>query len=116
MTSLRHQRIIAIWLFISCATIFSMVILGGVTRLTDSGLSMVEWAPIMGALPPLNHEEWLKAFDLYQQFPEYKIHNHSMNLGDFKSIFWFEYSHRLLGRLIGMIFFFPMVFFLSKVG
>ena len=114
MTSLRHQRIIAIWLFISCATIFAMVILGGVTRLTDSGLSMVEWAPIMGALPPLNQEQWLKSFHLYQQFPEYKIHNHSMDLGDFKSIFWFEYSHRLLGRLIGMIFFFPMVFFFIK--
>ena len=114
MTSLRHQRIIAIWLFISCATIFSMVILGGVTRLTDSGLSMVEWAPIMGALPPLNHEEWLKAFHLYQQFPEYKIHNNTMDLGDFKSIFWFEYSHRLLGRFIGLLFFLPMVFFFIK--
>ena len=114
MTSLKHQRIIAIWLFISAATIFAMVILGGVTRLTDSGLSMVEWAPIMGALPPMGHDEWNKAFQLYQQFPEYKIHNHSMNLSDFKSIFWFEYSHRLLGRVIGMIFFFTMVFFFIK--
>ncbi len=114
MTSIKQQRIIAIWLFISCASIFAMVILGGVTRLTDSGLSMVEWAPIMGALPPLSNDEWLKAFHLYQQFPEFKIHNHAMDLTDFKSIFWFEYSHRLLGRLIGLIFFFPMVFFFIK--
>lgn len=114
MTSLHNQRIIAIWLFICCATIFLMVILGGVTRLTGSGLSMVEWAPIMGVLPPLNQTEWLETFLRYQQFPEYKINNHTMDLTGFKAIYWFEYSHRILGRLIGILFFFPMVFFFLK--
>jgi len=114
MISLKNQRIIAIWLFICCATIFFMVILGGVTRLTGSGLSMVEWSPIMGVLPPLNQTEWLETFHLYQQFPEYKINNHTMDLNGFKSIYWFEYSHRILGRFIGILFFFPMVFFFFK--
>ncbi len=114
MTTLGNQRIIAIWLFICAATIFLMVILGGVTRLTGSGLSMVEWAPIMGVLPPMSQADWLETFQLYQQFPEYKIHNHMLDLDGFKSIFWFEYSHRLLGRFIGLLFFFPMVFFFLK--
>ncbi len=114
MTSVNHQKIIALWLFICCAAIYAMVILGGVTRLTGSGLSMVEWAPIMGSLPPLNQSEWLEAFELYKQFPEYKIKNYNMDLNAFKSIFWFEYSHRILGRMIGIIFFFPMVFFFYK--
>ena len=106
-----QQKAIAIWLFICCATIFAMVILGGVTRLTGSGLSMVEWEPIMGILPPLGHAQWQETFLLYQQFPEYKIHNYSMNLEEFKSIFWFEYSHRLLGRAIGLIFILPLLYF-----
>ena len=114
MTSLKQQRIIAFWLFICAATIFGMVILGGLTRLTDSGLSMVEWAPIMGILPPLNQAEWLESFRLYQQFPEYKVINSTMDLNGFKSIYWFEYSHRILGRFIGFLFFFPMVFFFLK--
>jgi len=104
----------SIWLFICCFTIFAMVVLGGVTRLTGSGLSMVEWAPIMGTLPPLNEIEWLAAFDLYKQYPEFIITNSTMDLAGFKSIFWFEYSHRVLGRLIGLIFFFPMLFFFAK--
>jgi cytochrome c oxidase assembly protein subunit 15 len=111
---MRNQKIMAIWLFICCAAIFSMVVLGGVTRLTGSGLSMVEWAPIMGMLPPLSQSEWLDTFQLYKQFPEYKIHNYAMDLEGFKSIYWFEYSHRILGRLIGIIFFFPMLFFFLK--
>jgi len=106
-----QQKAIAIWLFICCATIFAMVILGGVTRLTGSGLSMVEWEPLMGILPPLSHAQWQETFFLYQQFPEYKIHNYSMNLAEFKSIFWFEYSHRLLGRAIGLIFILPLLYF-----
>ena len=114
MTSVNQQKIIALWLFICCAAIYAMIILGGVTRLTGSGLSMVQWAPIMGALPPLNQSEWLEIFELYKQFPEYKIKNYDMDLSAFKSIFWFEYSHRILGRMIGIIFFFPMVFFFYK--
>ncbi|MDH5473265.1 MAG: COX15/CtaA family protein [Gammaproteobacteria bacterium] len=112
--SSNHQKAIAIWLLICCATIFAMVILGGATRLTGSGLSMVQWAPIMGILPPLSLAEWQETFYLYQQFPEYKIKNYGMSLDEFKSIFWFEYSHRLLGRSIGIIFFFPMLYFFLR--
>ncbi len=107
-----NQKAIAVWLFICCATIFAMVVLGGVTRLTGSGLSMVEWEPLMGVLPPLSHSEWQETFLLYQQFPEYLINNYSMNLEEFKSIFWFEYSHRLLGRAIGLIFIIPLLYFI----
>jgi cytochrome c oxidase assembly protein subunit 15 len=109
-----NNKAIAIWLFVCCATIFGMIILGGVTRLTGSGLSMVEWAPIMGILPPLNQTEWQETFLLYQQFPEYQIKNFHMSLPDFKSIFWFEYGHRLLGRSIGMIFLLPFLYFLFR--
>ncbi|MDH5766204.1 MAG: COX15/CtaA family protein [Gammaproteobacteria bacterium] len=104
-------RLIAIWLLICCATIFGMVVLGGVTRLTGSGLSMVQWAPIMGILPPMSLAEWQETFSLYQQYPEYRLKNFHMTLDDFKSIFWFEYAHRLLGRGIGVIFFLPFLFF-----
>ena len=109
-----EQKAIAIWLLACCATIFGMIILGGVTRLTGSGLSMVQWAPIMGILPPLNQTEWQESFLLYQQFPEYQLKNFHMSLDDFKSIFWFEYGHRLLGRSIGIIFLLPFLFFLFR--
>ncbi len=109
-----NHKAIAIWLLVCCATIFGMIILGGVTRLTGSGLSMVEWAPIMGILPPLNQAEWQETFLLYQQFPEYQLKNFNMSLGEFKSIFWFEYGHRLLGRSIGLIFLLPFLFFLFR--
>ena len=109
-----NHKAIAIWLLVCCATIFGMIILGGVTRLTGSGLSMVQWAPIMGILPPLNQAEWQEAFLLYQQFPEYQLKNFGMSLGEFKSIFWFEYGHRLLGRSIGIIFLLPFLFFLFR--
>jgi cytochrome c oxidase assembly protein subunit 15 len=95
-----------------------MIILGGVTRLTGSGLSMVQWEPILGILPPLNPLDWQQAFALYQQFPEYKLQNSTMSLGEFKFIFWFEYAHRLLGRSIAVIFLLPFLFFLlqRKIG
>ena len=109
-----NHKAIAIWLLVCCATIFGMIILGGVTRLTGSGLSMVEWAPILGILPPLNQAEWQETFLLYQQFPEYQLKNFDMSLGEFKSIFWFEYGHRLLGRSIGLIFLLPFLFFLFR--
>ena len=111
ITTPDSDKSIAIWLLICCATVFGMVVLGGVTRLTGSGLSMVQWAPIMGVLPPLNQEAWQETFRLYQQFPEFQIKNFHMTLDDFKSIFWFEYAHRLLGRGIGIIFFLPFLFF-----
>ena len=118
MTNSPRQRPVAIWLFICCAVIFAMVLLGGVTRLTGSGLSMVEWEPVTGVLPPLNQSEWEEVFELYQQTPEYKKVNFHMGVEEFKSIFWFEYAHRLLGRFIGIIFLVPMLFFIAtrRVG
>jgi len=108
------QKAIAIWLLVCCTTIFAMIVLGGVTRLTGSGLSMVQWEPIMGILPPLSQAEWEQTFLLYQQFPEYQLKNFAMSLAEFKSIFWFEYAHRVLGRSIGIIFLLPFLFFLAK--
>lgn len=107
----RNNRQIALWLFFCAGVILSMILLGGVTRLTHSGLSMVEWKPLMGVIPPLNEAEWQEAFAKYQQFPEYQKVNHGMSVDEFKSIFMFEYLHRLLGRLIGVIFLVPFLFF-----
>jgi len=109
-----HDRAIARWLIIVAIMIYGMVILGGVTRLTGSGLSMVEWAPIMGAIPPLSEQEWEQTFDKYKQYPEYQKINRDMTLSDFKGIFVFEYTHRLLGRLIGLAFLIPFLFFYFK--
>jgi len=109
-----HNRYIASWLLLSCAMVFAMVILGGVTRLTGSGLSMVEWDPIFGILPPLDQETWVDTFNLYKQSPEYQKINLGMDLAGFKSIYWFEYAHRVLGRTIGTVFLIPFLFFLAK--
>lgn len=102
---------IAGWLIICAAIIFFMILLGGVTRLTNSGLSMVEWKPLMGIIPPLNQAEWQETFEKYQQFPEYQKVNRGMTVDEFKSIFMYEYLHRVLGRLIGVIFLIPFLFF-----
>ena len=103
------------WWLISVGTmIFLMVFIGGVTRLTDSGLSMVDWKPIMGIFPPTSQADWESAFKQYQQFPEFKLVNQSMDLSGFKRIYFWEYFHRLFGRLIGLVFFLPFVYFLSK--
>ena len=107
----QNDRWVARWLIVCAAVIFGMILLGGVTRLTDSGLSMVEWKPILGIVPPLNEAEWQVAFDKYKQYPEFQKVNHQMDLEGFKYIFMYEYLHRVLGRLIGMLFFFPLVFF-----
>ncbi len=109
-----NPRPVAYWLLGVCALVFAMVVLGGVTRLTGSGLSMVNWAPLMGVLPPLNAEEWQRSFEQYQQFPEYQKINLGMSLAGYKSIFWFEYAHRVLGRAIGLAFFLPFVYFLIR--
>ncbi len=111
---IKNNRQIANWLFLVCAMIFCMVIVGGVTRLTESGLSMVHWKPISGIIPPLNDGEWAREFAAYKQYPEYQKVNRGMSLNEFKAIFFWEYSHRLLGRLIGLVFFIPFVFFLVK--
>ncbi len=108
------NRYIAYWLLGVCALIFCMVVLGGVTRLTRSGLSMVDWQPIMGVIPPLNQQEWQSTFEKYQQYPEYRHVNKDMSLDEFKSIFYFEYTHRLLGRLIGLAFLLPFLYFLLR--
>lgn len=95
-----------------CFTVFAMVVVGGVTRLTESGLSMVEWRPLIGIIPPMNEIEWQRAFDAYKNFPQYQKVNSGMDLEAFKNIFYWEYGHRVLGRLIGIIFFVPFVIFL----
>ncbi|MEK7759607.1 MAG: COX15/CtaA family protein [Pseudomonadota bacterium] len=108
------SRAIAIWLLVVCALIFIMVVLGGVTRLTRSGLSIVEWQPLMGAIPPLTETQWLALFEKYKLTPEYQKVNVGMDLAGFQGIFWLEYFHRLLGRLIGLAFALPFVYFLVR--
>ena len=99
------------WLFLGYFLIFVMVVVGGVTRLTGSGLSMADWKPIMGAIPPLNESDWIEKFDLYKSTPEYRVVNNHFSLSEFKSIFWWEFIHRDLGRLIGLIFIIPFAIF-----
>jgi cytochrome c oxidase assembly protein subunit 15 len=106
-----HDRQVATWLLFCAAVILGMILLGAVTRLTNSGLSMVEWKPLVGIIPPLSEEAWQETFDKYRQFPEYKKINRGMSVDDFKSIFMYEYLHRVLGRLIGILFLLPMLFF-----
>ena len=111
---MERQRYIASWLFIVVAMIFVMIVLGGLTRLTHSGLSMVEWRPISGWLPPLDEETWWQIFALYRASPEYQQFNQGMTLPEFKSIFWLEFIHRLWGRLIGIVFIVPFLVFSFK--
>jgi cytochrome c oxidase assembly protein subunit 15 len=106
-----RQRPVALWLFAVCFMLWVMVVLGGTTRLTGSGLSIMEWAPLAGALPPLSHAEWERLFGLYKQIPQYRILHPDMDLAGFQGIFWLEWSHRLWGRLMGVVFFIPMVWF-----
>jgi len=102
---------ISIWLLAVAALVFAMVVVGGITRLTESGLSITEWKPITGAIPPLTHAQWQAAFHAYQATPEYQQINRGMSLADFKFIFFWEYVHRLLGRLIGLAFALPLLWF-----
>ena len=115
MTTSVHNHddvLIGRWLMLCALTIFGMILLGGVTRLTESGLSMVDWRPIMGVVPPLSTDDWVYLFDQYKLYPEYQLVNQGMSLAAFKQIFWFEYLHRMLGRLIGLMFFIPLMVFL----
>lgn len=107
-----HNKLIYFWLLTCIILVFFMIILGGYTRLTHSGLSIVEWKPITGTLPPLTELDWHDEFSKYKQSPEYKKVNNHMNLDDFKGIFFIEYFHRLLGRIIGLVFFLPFLYFL----
>ncbi|MEI6986422.1 MAG: COX15/CtaA family protein, partial [Rhodospirillaceae bacterium] len=105
------NRAIGLWLLACCAMVFAIVIIGGVTRLTHSGLSMVEWRPLIGVLPPLTEVEWQRVFGLYQLSPESRLVNHGMSLDEFKGIFWWEWFHRLFAHLIGVVFFVPFMIF-----
>lgn len=108
------DRPVIIWLLTGCLLIFLMVIIGGITRLTGSGLSITEWKPIMGAVPPVNEHDWQLAFEKYRQIPQFQKVNYDFTLSDFKSIFWWEYIHRLLGRIIGVVFIVPFTWFYLK--
>ncbi|KZT26888.1 cytochrome oxidase assembly [Neolentinus lepideus HHB14362 ss-1] len=99
------------WLLFSSALVFAVIVVGGVTRLTESGLSITEWKPITGILPPLSQDEWEAEFEKYKATPEFKLLNHSISLDEFKSIFWMEWSHRVLGRIIGITFVVPLAYF-----
>ena len=106
-----ENRVI-IWLNVSIGFLFLMIIIGGMTRLTDSGLSMVTWKPITGVFPPIGIEQWEKSFNQYKSFPEYKIINYNISLSEYKHIYYWEYLHRLLGRMIGILFLIPFLYFL----
>ncbi|GAB4525383.1 MAG: COX15/CtaA family protein [Parvularculaceae bacterium] len=107
-----HRRAIGVWLYAVAALVAAMVLVGGATRLTDSGLSITEWRPVTGAMPPLSQEAWDQEFEKYRQIPEYQYINRGMSLAEFKAIYWWEWGHRFLGRLIGVVFFAPFVWFL----
>lgn len=109
-----HQNMIRNWLYINAFMVFCMAVIGAVTRLTESGLSIVEWKPITGIVPPLNADEWNRVFALYRETPEYQKINAGMSLGEFKNIFFWEWFHRLWGRLIGLVYAVPLVFFWIK--
>ena len=108
------RRQVAAWLFVCAAFTFTMVVVGGITRLTESGLSIVEWQPLSGALPPLSQADWETLFAKYRETPQFRKVFSGIGLGEFKSLFWWEYLHRLLGRVIGLIFLFPFLYFLFK--
>lgn len=104
---------VAIWLFACAALVFLMVVVGGATRLTGSGLSITEWKPIMGAIPPMNHADWMDAFEKYKAIPQYQQVNAGMSLAEFQGIFWWEWIHRQLGRFIGVAFAVPFLVFVA---
>ncbi|MCR5859213.1 COX15/CtaA family protein [Mesorhizobium sp. J428] len=105
------RRAVRIWLYVVLVVLFALFIVGGATRLTDSGLSITEWKPIHGVIPPLSEAEWQEEFDLYRQIPQYQQINKGMSLDEFKSIFWWEWAHRLIARLVGVVMALPLAFF-----
>lgn len=106
-----RSRAVAVWLIAVAVLVLAMVVVGGATRLTDSGLSITQWKPVTGAVPPLNAGDWAAEFAKYKTIPQYKLLNAGMSLAQFKTIYWWEWSHRLLGRLVGLVFFVPFVWF-----
>ncbi len=109
-----HNRLLIAWLKIMCLAIICMIFIGGLTRLTNSGLSITEWKPVTGILPPLTEESWNLEFDKYKKSPEYLKINNSIELGEFKSIFWIEFIHRIAGRITGILYLIPLIYFLSN--
>jgi len=109
-----RTRAVRLWLYAVAALVLVMVLVGGATRLTESGLSITEWQPVTGALPPLSETQWQAEFQKYQAIPQYRELNRGMSLAEFKTIFWWEWAHRLLGRLIGAVFLFPFLWFLWR--
>lgn len=113
VNGLDRSRAVAVWLFVVAALVFAMVIVGGATRLTDSGLSITEWRPVTGAIPPLSAADWASEFEKYRQIPEYRVVNAGMSLDEFKTIYWWEWAHRFLGRFIGLAYALPFLAFLA---
>ena len=111
-----RKKYISFWLATMFCIISIMIVVGGLTRLTDSGLSITEWELFSGFLPPLNTSDWDNYFNLYKEIPEFKEQNYSMTLQEFKIIFWWEWLHRFLGRLIGISFLLPLIYFSIKIG
>lgn len=109
-----NQRAIACWLLAMCALVALMIVVGGATRLTDSGLSIVEWRPVTGAVPPMSQADWLAEFEKYKTIPEYHQVNLGMSLAEFKTIYWWEWGHRFLGRLLGVAFLIPLIVFAAR--
>src|SRR5277367_6247850 len=107
---------VAAWLFVCCGLIFAMVVVGGITRLTLSGLSITQWNPVIGIVPPLTSAQWAAAFASYREIPEYRLIHYGMSLAEFKTIYFWEYAHRLLGRLIGIAYAVPLVWFWLRGG
>ena len=109
-----HARAIRLWLYAVAALVLAMVLVGGATRLTESGLSITEWKPVMGTLPPLERAQWQAEFEKYQAIPQYRELNRGMSLDAFKTIYWWEWTHRLIGRSIGVVFLLPFLWFLWR--
>lgn len=109
-----RMKPVRIWLYVIAAMVLAMVMIGGITRLTDSGLSITSWKPISGIIPPLSAADWQAEFQGYQQIPQFQIQNQGMTVEQFKSIFWWEWIHRFLGRIIGFVFFVPFLVFLAQ--
>ena len=109
-------NLLSLWLIFMFFLVASIIVVGGLTRLTDSGLSITKWELFTGVFPPFNQEQWLNYFALYKEIPEFKLQNFNMSLDEFKVIFWWEWGHRLLGRFIGLFFLVPLIFFIFKLG
>jgi cytochrome c oxidase assembly protein subunit 15 len=114
LTTDTHNRAVRLWLYAVAALVLAMVLVGGATRVTESGLSITEWKPVMGVVPPLSQNAWQAEFEKYQAIPQYREMNRGMTLDAFKTIYWWEWAHRLLGRLIGVAFLLPFLFFLWR--